>query len=335
MSVVNASSPMANLDIEPQGVRDSKPPDRMPERGGGDDGRVEGAATTDQPDQAETPSVLADRPARSLSALHAPVTVARTVRSLATLPAPVAVERPAPLRALPSVPIVTPPVAIAGTQDDADVDVDVDVDVDAGAGAGAGADSDEELFLNLDAVPLNAGPRPLLIEPPKPVPPRPVASEPVASEPDPPLPDPPLPDPPQPDPPLLRVPVPRPVAVPRSNIPEVVTRAVGELLSRAAGTAPATTWTAEPSLYLNDPFAVARYAAVVAEHVVAGRPPVPYFMQDATDGMAVEGRGDLTFGVRIPFVLPAGVSAEERAALRQAIVADLWHQGLIRQVGLG
>ena len=63
---------------------------------------------------------------------------------------------------------------------------------------------------------------------------------------------------------------------------------------------------------------------------MAGSAAVPYFAEDATDGLAVPERGGLGFAVTIPFALDATLPAEAHAALREAIFGQLVRQRLIR-----
>ena len=150
-------------------------------------------------------------------------------------------------------------------------------------------------------------PSPSVVEPPAPT--SPVSESPTARPPSP------APDTPAPTSPTLTPPV------PQRSAPQ----------SRTPTPPPAKLPALRPSSrYSTDPAAAARYALSVAERVMASSAPVPYFAEDATDGLAVPERGGLSFAVTIPFALDATLPAEAHAALREAIFAQLARQRLIR-----
>ena len=143
----------------------------------------------------------------------------------------------------------------------------------------------------------------------------------------------PQPTPPKPasvrEPRSTPAPAPNPVPVPvpvRESAPKPApvhepasTRAPAPAPAPTPKPAPARDPDPTPSRYRTDPAAAARYASVVAEHVLAGRDPVPYLTEAATDGLAVEGLGGLAFSVTIPFALPPDLPAELRTALRESL----------------
>lgn len=105
--------------------------------------------------------------------------------------------------------------------------------------------------------------------------------------------------------------------------PTPVTQAVGELLAGGTWSGPLPMWADEPPSLLTDPVAVAEYALAVADQVTAGVSPVPHHASDATDGMAVKGRGGLTFSATIPFAFPPAMPPAERACAQASLLEEL------------